>query len=110
MKKLVTITILTFLPMVGFAKVSDFNAMISENMQAQSQLHNTVRDNVDVTRAVARDSVPEEKVVVVEESGGSYNAPTNKELLTFEKEKQEHKVSQKTQFDRLASELNESEF
>ena len=110
MKKLVTITILTFLPMVGFAKVSDFNAMISENMQAQSQLHNSVRDSVATTRAVAKDTVTEEKVVIVESSSESYNAPTNKQLLTFEKEKQEHKVSQKTQFDRLASELNESEF
>ena len=110
MKKLVTITILTFLPMVGFAKVSDFNAMISENMQAQSQLHNSMKDNMDATRTAAKETVPQEKVVVVEDSGGSYNAPTAKDMLTFEKEKKEHKVSQKTQFDRLASELNESEF
>lgn len=105
MKKLMTIAIMTLVPMVGFAKVSDFNSMITENMNAQSQLHNTVKDNMGQVAAKARTA----EAIVVEANGDTYNSPTSKKALTFHKEKIQPS-NQKAEFDRLATELNQADF
>lgn len=110
MKTKALIMILSILPATGFAKISDFNAMISENMKQQSELHGSVKNNV----AEARDSVESEgvrkRMVVVDDSKSSYNSPTQKELLAFSKEKKRNTLhEEKKQFGRLATEINLSD-
>lgn len=108
MKKQVIVTIIALIPTMGFAKVTDFNALISENVQSQKELHSTVKQNVQEARETASDpaSGKREKVVVVDSSTETYNAPTKKDLLVFEKEKSFHRASDEKQLDRLATELS----
>lgn len=105
MKKQAVIALMTLIPAISFAKISDFNALINENSKAQSELHNTVQANLEASREYASAEV-RERIVVVENSGSSYNAPTKKDLLAFKKEKVSHRASERKQFDRLASELS----
>ena len=103
MKKLMMISILSLIPTMGFAKVSDFNAMITENAKAQTQLHKSIEQNVDTSRVAARAKLDQGDAVIVEASGASYNVATKKDLLTFEKEKRGHEVSQKELSDRFGN-------
>ncbi|WP_374033111.1 hypothetical protein ACES2I_09580 [Bdellovibrio bacteriovorus] len=105
MKKQVVIAVMTLIPAISFAKISDFNALISENSKAQNELHNTVQHNLEASREQAAAAQVRERIVVVENSGSSYNAPTRKDLLAFKKEKISHRASEEKQFDRLASEI-----
>ncbi len=107
MKNLLIVTMALVIPMSGFAKVSDFNSMISENMQAQGQLHSAVKENVDVARIAKKDRTTRSIVV---EANETLNVPTSKGMLTFEKEKRHSKSAKKVEMDRLATELNEAEF
>ena len=109
MKKLMTIAIMTLVPMVGFAKVSDFNSMITENTSAQSQLHTSVKANMGAARIAAKDKRKgTERIAVNEEAGDTYNSPTSKKALTFHKEKAQN-VNQEADFERLATELNQAD-
>lgn len=111
MKKLLMISTLSLIPTLGFAKVSDFNAMITENAKAQTQLHKSIEVNVDSSRTAALKRLDQGAAVVVEAAGTSYNVDTKKDLLTFEKEKRSaNQASQKEQFERLATEVSESDF
>ncbi|UXR63520.1 hypothetical protein EZJ49_10580 [Bdellovibrio bacteriovorus] len=106
MKKQALIAVMTLIPAISFAKISDFNALISENTKAQSELHHTVQSNLEATRdKVAAQEKIRERIVVVENSGTSYNAPTRKDLLAFKKEKSNHRASEEKQFERLATEI-----
>ncbi|MGZ3770538.1 MAG: hypothetical protein ACXVCP_00725 [Bdellovibrio sp.] len=108
MKKQVLVTILMIVPSFGFAKVSDFDSLITENVKAQAELHSTVKNNVRDTRdAVANSN--RERIVVVENPGKSYNAPTKADLLAFKKEKSHYRASEEKQFERLANEINSQE-
>lgn len=106
MKKQIFVVIVAMFPALSFAKVTDFNALISENTQAQKELHSTVKSNVKDAREVAELGGKREKVVVVESASGSYNAPTKKDLLVFEKEKSYHRASDSQQMNRFATELS----
>ncbi len=106
MKKQILVALMTLVPAIGFAKIQDFNALISENVKAQKELHKNVQTNVEATREqIAAQSI-RERIVIVENSGESYNAPTRKDLLAFKKEQRSHRASEKKQFDRLASEIS----
>lgn len=109
MRKKTIIAALTLLPMTGFAKVADFNAMISENMKEQNQLHGEMKNNVNEAREIVQSDELRKRVVLMEESSKSYNAPTNKALLSYNKEKKQRALSDKKQFQRLANEINLSE-
>lgn len=109
MKKQVVIAVMTLIPAISFAKISDFNALITDNVKAQSELHHTVQDNLGATREKLAAQNVRERIVVVENSGSSYNAPTRKDLLAFKKEKINHRASEKKQFDRLATEIRSIE-
>lgn len=109
MKKLMTIAIMTLIPMVGFAKVSDFNSMITENMSAQSQLHNSVKANVGAARLATKPRSGNDRIQVVEADSDTYNSPTSKKALTFHKEKFQ-KENQEADFERLANEINQADF
>ena len=103
MKKQALIILIALVPAVSFAKVSDFNALITENMNAQSALHNEVQGHVKAAKA---DSNIRERMVFVENTSGSYNAPTRGDMLAFKKEKTFHRASEQKQFERLATEVN----
>jgi hypothetical protein len=103
--KQVIVAIMVLIPAISFAKVEDFNQMISDNMKAQDQLHADVKNNIDSSRVATQ---KHEKIVVVEGTGTSYNAHTNKDLLTFKKEQTNYKTSDKTQTDRVAGEISDS--
>lgn len=106
MKKQVLIFLVSMVPAMGFAKVSDFNDLISENSKAQKDLHSNVQNNVDQARdGVAAKNV-RQRIVFVEKSGGSYTAPTRKDLLSFEKEKTYHRASDDKKLNRLANEIS----
>lgn len=106
MKKQVLVTIISMIPAMSFAKISDFNALITENVKAQDELHSTVKHNINETREAVN---VRERIVVVENSGTSYNAPTSKDLLAFKKEKSNHRASEGKQFERLANEISNSQ-
>lgn len=108
MKKQIIVTIISLIPTMGLAKVTDFNALISENVKSQKVLHSAVKQNVLEARDGTQDSsqIKYKKVVVVDSSRETYNAPTKKDLLIFEKEKNFHRASDTQQFDRLATELS----
>lgn len=108
MRKQLIIAAMTLIPAMSFAKVSDFSEMISENVKAQNELHETVRHNVDDAREVAAKNV-RQRIVVVENSGTSYNAPTRKDMLVFKKEKTDFRASEGKSFERLANEIHSLE-
>ena len=108
MKKLI-ILILAILfpalfPAASFAEV-DFGKLIQENKKAQEDLHQGLRENLNEARKVVINP-SRERIVVVEEKGTSYTAPTNKEVMRFEKERIHHRSSENANFNRVASEIN----
>lgn len=105
MKKQFLMTVLSLIPAVGFAKVSDFNAMIADNVKVQRELHATVRNNVGEARGGVAYENMRQRIVVVEKSGVSYHSPTKKDLLAYKKEKSYHRASEGKQFERLANEI-----
>lgn len=105
MKKQFLLSIIVMIPSLGFAKISDFNALITENVKAQKNLHSTVQNNVSESREATEAPKMRPRIVVVENSGRSYNAPTRKDLLVFKKERSHHRASEKKQFERLANEV-----
>lgn len=106
MKKQLLIAAMTLIPAMSFAKVADFGELITENVKAQNELHETVRHNIDDAREVAAKQPVRERIVVVENSGTSFNAPTRKDMLVFKKEKTDHRASETKQFERLANEIH----
>ncbi|MEK2645532.1 hypothetical protein [Bdellovibrio sp. BCCA] len=110
MKKQLLVTVIAMIPAMSFAKISDFNALISENVKAQNELHSTVKHNLDDARDAVAAAQVRERIVVVENSGVTYNAPTKKDLLAFKKEKRSHRASEGKQFERLASEINSADY
>ncbi len=103
MKKQLLISLCLILPSVSFAKV-DFGSLIKENTQAQKELHQGLRDNLKEAR---QETTKRERIVVVESKGTSYNAPTNSNLLKFEKEKSYHNHTE--DLDRIATEMSGAE-
>ncbi len=106
MKKILFIAV-TLIPLMGFAKVSDFNDMISDNLKAQSELHTNLKVQTGTASKAGTEPQVPGMVEAPEHSDMAYNAPTKK--MRFKKEMQAHKVTQKAQFERLATELNDSE-
>ncbi|MFM6928447.1 MAG: hypothetical protein ACKOX6_08275 [Bdellovibrio sp.] len=106
MRKQLLIAAVTLIPAMSFAKIADFSDMIAENVKAQNELHETVRHNVDDAREVAAGQGARQRIVVIEKSGTSFNAPTRKDMLVFKKEKTDYRASESKSFERLASEIH----
>ncbi len=109
MKKQILTAVIALIPSLGFAKVADFNALISENMNAQQELHTELADSLQTSRKAVQKKNQRHRIVIVEEKGSSYNAPTRKDLLAFKKEKVQHRANDKKMQERFANELNSSE-
>ncbi len=88
------------------AKVSDFNALINENIESQKALHQEVQTQTEITRQALRDGKEAKEVLVVENQGDeSINVPTRKDLLRFKKEMVDHRLNTKDLDRRLANEF-----
>ncbi len=106
MKKQILIAIALMIPATGFARVADFNALITDNMKAQGELHSTVTENIKETRKNVANAKPRERIVIVEKSQESMVSPTSKSFLAFKKESKEYRANETLQFDRLAAEID----
>lgn len=88
------------------AKLSDFNAIIEENSKAQSDLHASLTENMNETKVAVQKETRERFLV---DSTSTVNAPTTKSFLTFSKEKNYHRASDKQAQKRLAVEVDSAE-
>lgn len=112
MKKLIFLSILSLLPTLSFAKIADFNALIRENKKEQIQLHGAMRESIKETRgglAVSETTKVGNRMVFIDETASSFNPSTKKDMLVFEKEKQNSMTTGKKQFERVANEMNLSQ-
>src|SRR5690606_29945479 len=98
------IIFLIMIPAMSWAKVSNFNDLIKENSQAQEQLQQNLEESTEQAKASLDKS--SDKVLVME--GRTYNAPTSRTALRFQKEVNHYRPSQQKQLDRLADEISAS--
>ena len=104
-KQILSLVALTIaIPAMSFAKVSDFNAMIADNLKDQAALHGEVKGQIPNVKIKAR-----ERMVVVEGNQDSFNAPTRQDMLVFRKEKVSHRASEDKSFERIAHEMSSAE-
>lgn len=104
--KLVLVLLSVVLGVSAQAKLSDFNSIIDDNARAQNQLHANLTNNLKETKiAVQKES--KERFVV--DSSGTINVPTGKKFLTFAKEKNFFRASEKLADKRLAAEVDSAE-
>ena len=105
MKYLYLLTVL-MMSQTSFAKISDFNALINENMKAQSSLHNQVQEQSEIQNAqINKKKKPQ--IILVE--GSDVSVPTNPALLQFSKEKDLHKADRRAMKKRLANEFKSAD-
>ncbi|MBC7466601.1 MAG: hypothetical protein H7256_11475 [Bdellovibrio sp.] len=88
------------------AKLSDFNDLIEENSKAQNDLHASLTENMKDTQVAVQKETRERFLV---DSSSTINAPTKKSFLTFSKEKDYHRASEKQAQKRLAVEVDSAE-
>lgn len=105
MKK--AILLIMLVSQVVNAKVSDFNALIDDNVAAQKQLHTEVKTSVDETRTALNEG--KNPTVIVDHDSDSLNVPTSKNMLRFKKEIVEHQVKDKQAQKRLANEFQSAD-
>lgn len=103
--KLLSLVVAMTIPAISSAKVEDFNAMISENSQAQTQLHADLKEQISETRQAQMKAPKKELISVADDHGNSINSPTKKSLLTFQKEAVHYRASEEKQMQRLANEI-----
>jgi len=103
---LLSLLLAVSIPMASFAKVEDFNALIKENSQAQNQLHENLKEQLGEARIALRKGSTKDlkKVITAQDSA---NAPTNRALLSFEKEGRYYRASEAKKMQRLANEIKE---
>jgi hypothetical protein len=113
MKKVVvlalsSISLVLIFASFSWAKVSDFNALINENISAQKELHSEVKKQMKVTQ----DSFyPSPKAtVVVETESNQINSPTKSKMLKFKKETATQNASRsgKKQLERVSEEFDDA--
>ncbi len=92
---------------LAHAKVDNFGDLIQDNISAQNELHNEVRQQMKVTRDQLK---PGQAATVVVDDGGrtQINTPTSKRMLRYRKETAAKQVSKKKQMDRVAQEFDDA--
>lgn len=98
-----------------FAKVSDFNALIADDTNAQKELHSKLkkqvysqeeldaRSNIVRTKKIAKP----ETFVYVDEVGTQVNAPSNDKYFKFKKEDKQKSTNPRKNQHRVAKEVRE---
>ncbi|RYZ82659.1 MAG: hypothetical protein EOP06_21320 [Proteobacteria bacterium] len=105
---ILTLIMTLAIPLTSSAKVEDFNAMIAENAHSQDALRVELKEQMNETRQAQMRS-PRNQIVEVASDWKSFNTSTSKSLLTFDKEKVDHRASAAKQQERLATELSDLE-
>ncbi len=105
--KIFALALVLFGSSLSWAKVSDFNNLISENIKAQDNLHRDVKGSVNLVKQELRAKAAEGKITVVETGGTYYNSPSRK--MKFGKEVKHYRPSNQKQMDRIATEFSEAE-
>lgn len=100
---LLSLVVAMMIPAISSAKVEDFNAMINESNQAQTQLRNELKGQMNETRQAQMK--PKEVVEVASDFGNNFNSPTKKSMTTYEKEMVHYRPSEEKQMNRLANEI-----
>jgi hypothetical protein len=95
----------------SMAKVSDFNALIEENVSAQKELHGEIKKQMNTTTQALQVKAQgsQTAAVYVDDSSEQVNTPTSSKILKFKKENNRKSVSQKKQLERVSQEFNEAE-
>ncbi|MFN9066944.1 MAG: hypothetical protein ACK5V3_06930 [Bdellovibrionales bacterium] len=95
----------------SLAKVSDFNALIEENVSAQKELHGEIKKQMNTTTQALQNNRFDKanETVYVETDSEQINSPTTSRILKFKKEKSRNSVSQKKQMERVSQEFDEAE-
>jgi len=106
---LLSLVVAMIIPTVSSAKVEDFNAMINENSQAQSQLQTDLKEQMGLTRQAQKTAPKKVMIEVASDFGNSVNSPTKKSMLTFDKETVHYRGSEAKQMQRTATEINEAD-
>ncbi|WP_413291518.1 hypothetical protein [Bdellovibrio sp. HCB337] len=106
---LLTLVVVMMIPAISSAKVEDFNAMINENSQAQSQLHNELKEQMSETRQAQQKAPRKEMIADSDEVSNSVISPTKKSMLTFQKETVHYRPSEEKQMQRLANEIKSAD-
>jgi hypothetical protein len=101
---LLALVVAMMIPAVSSAKVEDFNAMITENAKSQQDLHTELKDQITGTRQ-AQMKAPKREMIEVASDWKSYNSPTKKSMLTYDKEAVEYRASESKNMQRLANEM-----
>lgn len=86
----------------------DFNSIINENSKAQSDLHVKITETVRDSR-IAADLADGSKSKFIADHVETIHVKTQKEFLTFEKEKKQYKPSSIQGEKRLAQEFKDLE-
>ncbi len=94
--------------MTSQAFAVDFNSIIVENNKAQKELHAQVKESVKDVKIAALEQRNKYQVVAVNDST-AINVKTEKDFLTFAKEKKQSKPSRLQNDKRLAQELKDLE-
>ena len=97
------LTLIIALSLNSQAKLNDFNTLITENSKAQNELHSDLAQKLNETR-VAVNLEKRDRFLV--DSSATINVPTTKGVLTYSKEKNYYRVSDKKIQKRLAQELD----
>lgn len=113
-KQIIFTTSLLVVALTANAKVGDFNSLINENSKAQKELHQNLKQNLEVVQSEAQKSQniateQSDEKYVVDRASDTVNVPTSKSFLTFTKEKKYHRPSEAQQQKRLAEELTDSQ-
>lgn len=110
----ILVTLMTFagsmMASFSWAKVSDFNTLINENISAQQELHKEIRQQVKTTGQAFRENSNqrEDSTVIVESDSLDVNSSTPSKMLKFKKEKKQSAVSRKKQMDRISQEFDDA--
>lgn len=99
--------VLLMVPAMSFAKITDFNALITENNEAQRTLHKEVAQGTEATRTALQEK--HEQIVVVDAETSDVNVASRSDLLRFKKEIVDHKASKKDLEKRLANEFKSTD-
>jgi len=101
---LLSLVVAMMIPAISSAKVEDFNAMINESNNAQTQLRNELKENMDEThQAQLHDK--KDAVEVAGAFDSTVISPTKAVFTTFDKEMVHYRPSEDKQMNRIANEI-----
>ncbi len=102
-------TILAVVLSAGAAVAVDFSSIITENSKAQNELHFKIIETVKSSRLAAELAQRGTFKKYIADSKETIHTPTQKEFLTFAKEKTQFKPSGQQATKRLAEEFKDLE-